>query len=979
MIKVDKIAVTLLACLLSIASVHGQVFPRDTHSAERLSLREGLPFDYVDDIFQDESGFIWISLYGGGLTRYDGNGFLTFTTSTDQRISSNYVTMTCQDSFQRLWITTRQGIDLIDLRRLEVIPLPEEVRSEVGDNFCNCITRDATGCLWFSARRRLYRLSFTAEGGVQSLQSVSLVAEGSSGSMANLQIFRDVEQNGTMWVAIGRHLCRIVPTADGQLETESPYGNMDIGEDNKVTGFVRKGNEVWFSSEQGVFRVDTNSGNWKHYRHDPADPGSLASDRVPAIALSEAQHILIGTIKGLNVYDPLSDSFGYYNSDVDEDGNKCLYNDFINCIQAVGQDIWIGTEVEGVTLLKRKRLGVTNVQRRPNDSDSFPMSPVSAIFFDGEGLAWLGLVQDGLYCQNPDRKGFRSVPTSASRTGTNTVNAIEEGPQGILWAGSLGGGLDRLERGRDGRVRSVHISPEGDGPYPLFIYDLQYDPLHRFLWIGAQDAIYCYDTVSSKFRPELTVTTNSCFCLCIDSSGTLWAGNQNGIIRIDLHTLTVTESNVIQRVFCIAEGPGGEMLVGTNGDGLFVLEKGGTPSDTESVRHLDTGDGLPDNRIHSILPDNQDLWVATPNGLALVSGEGIDSFAVSDGLASERFYRNAACRAPWGGLCFGHVSGFSVVLPGQKPLKERECRLLFTGMSVSGVPSVISDTQKVRLHERDRSVSFSFADLSFYDPRDLTFKYRLYPGDTGWTTLDSREEVIRLGSLRSGKKTLQLKAENHAGATLGQTGLNLEIKPYFYKTPGFILAALLLLFLLTQIVIRARTGILTKRQEALQKEIDRQVQRISEQKQALEQQTEELMRQNRQLAKQNEELASHKLKHDLDFKGEGVRTGESFLDKAMRTVKESYKDSTLDIGAFSRAMGMSRSMLNLKMKESTGMPVGQFIRTYRLSVAKEILLHKDKSDLNIAEVAYEVGFNDPKYFTRCFTREFGYPPSSINH
>ena len=61
MIKVDKITAVILTLLLALASASAQIFPTDTHSAERLSSREGLPFDYVDHIFQDDAGFIWIS------------------------------------------------------------------------------------------------------------------------------------------------------------------------------------------------------------------------------------------------------------------------------------------------------------------------------------------------------------------------------------------------------------------------------------------------------------------------------------------------------------------------------------------------------------------------------------------------------------------------------------------------------------------------------------------------------------------------------------------------------------------------------------------------------------------------------------------------------------------------------------------------------------------------------------------------------
>ena len=66
------------------------------------------------------------------------------------------------------------------------------------------------------------------------------------------------------------------------------------------------------------------------------------------------------------------------------------------------------------------------------------------------------------------------------------------------------------------------------------------------------------------------------------------------------------------------------------------------------------------------------------------------------------------------------------------------------------------------------------------------------------------------------------------------------------------------------------------------------------------------------------------------------------------------------------------------MQSLTGQSAGQFIRNYRLNLARELLLrNKVNRTMNISEIAYEVGFNDPKYFTRCFTKHFNVTPSSL--
>ena len=105
---------------------------------------------------------------------------------------------------------------------------------------------------------------------------------------------------------------------------------------------------------------------------------------------------------------------------------------------------------------------------------------------------------------------------------------------------------------------------------------------------------------------------------------------------------------------------------------------------------------------------------------------------------------------------------------------------------------------------------------------------------------------------------------------------------------------------------------------------------------------------------------------------------KKFLDKAIKVVKENYKNPDFEVGDFIEVMGISKSLLNKKMQSLTGQSAGQFMRNYRLNLARELLLkNKVTRSMNISEIAYEVGFNDPKYFTRCFTKHFNVTPSSL--
>ncbi|QIA09347.1 hybrid sensor histidine kinase/response regulator transcription factor [Draconibacterium halophilum] len=99
---------------------------------------------------------------------------------------------------------------------------------------------------------------------------------------------------------------------------------------------------------------------------------------------------------------------------------------------------------------------------------------------------------------------------------------------------------------------------------------------------------------------------------------------------------------------------------------------------------------------------------------------------------------------------------------------------------------------------------------------------------------------------------------------------------------------------------------------------------------------------------------------------------EQFLIKTKQVLEKRFSDEDFNPVELSNHLGMSRSQLFRKIKALTGLSASHFICFYRLSVAREKI---EKTNLNISEIAYEVGFKDPAYFSRVFTREFGMAPN----
>lgn len=100
------------------------------------------------------------------------------------------------------------------------------------------------------------------------------------------------------------------------------------------------------------------------------------------------------------------------------------------------------------------------------------------------------------------------------------------------------------------------------------------------------------------------------------------------------------------------------------------------------------------------------------------------------------------------------------------------------------------------------------------------------------------------------------------------------------------------------------------------------------------------------------------------------RLEDEFLRK-VHDIIESNMSQSYDMPTLCEKLGMGRTNLHRKFKALTGTSSSRYIRRFRLQKARQLL---EESDLHIGQVAYEVGFSDPSYFTKSFTSEFGKSP-----
>ena len=965
--RVDFLLAVFFCLTTAPSRVFAQTGAEDYIVIDQLSRQNGLPDQDVNGIYFDSQGFAWISTFGGGLVRYDGDSFLRFSAKTDPEFSSDFVNLCSEDGYGRLWVPCAGTINILDLKTLKLIDeLPGMTREWRHSHSPVNISRDAKGCMWFTSNDLLYRVAFADDGKrvvVDSLQC----------KVSNFNLMSevcDVDEDGSAWISLNGKLFKVRHIEGRGLCMSELLPGINMGEDNRATAYLRSGNDVWIGSLQGLYRVNISSGSYICYRHSEGDPRSIPNDEVSGLCFSPEGDAVVGTLGGICIYNSTDQAFDVYRSRPNEFGNTFLPGELVRSIATRGRQIWVGLEAEGLAVIQRKPLQIVNLPHIESTTSLIPSTPVRAMFIDSRDVLWLAATEYGV-CKQVDGLTFREYNSSNSALADNSVTAFCEDGQGRIWTGSVTGRLNYFASPSSDIIRVPDGSTSETAKRIDVILGLVYDSINDYIWISAHNGLYYYDLGKSTYN-IYPVKTSSCFGECLVSDK-LWVSGIEGINVIDLKTL---DYRIIAGFpSCLALVTDGDTLwAGTYGRGLYRVDK--CLSDTPEISIYSEEDGLADNPIHGLLVDGINLWITTENGLSHLDtqvGE-ITSFSTKDGLKSMAFCENSLAKDSNGTIYLGQKEGLSILRSGYVQNEYgNKPDVAITGYYSKETFHNLSLSDAIAKDEADLDFVLKFSDLSYSKNPDITYESRVLPRDKDWSPIFGNDTYVEFGHIPGGKYRIQIRAVDKKGNVLSQDEKTLQVRPVIYKRLWFRSLMLLLIFLIVCLIAVWYAKAVNRSRTLLRKEVERQTKILNDQKKELERKTEELSEQNALLQKQNEMIASHNTLVSRTVSNKDADFSARLLD----AIQKKYKDPDLDVYALAEAMGMSRSLLNEKIQQALGQSIAQFIRTYRLNVAKEMICNGTNKDMNISEIAYEVGFNDPKYFTRCFTQEFNATPSDL--
>ena len=969
----------ILSLVFSLTCMGSGNILTERYNQSYLDLSNGLPHNNVSDIFRDSNGFLWISTYGGGLVRYDGYDMM----APRLDLNSKSCRSITEDNFHRLWVAFDEGINIIDLMTMKsVIPNHAELRKLLSQSSIRTY-RDAIGRIWIINDLQISLVSFTSQGEIDKIYNYP-----HPWRMLDIAIC-DVEGNGKPWLGIDGGLYRLVEK-DGKLVREEISALLKPLQGHYITDILRRHNEVWITTNMGLYRFDPYQQKLFEYHHSIA-PGALSHVFLSSLAVTADNRLLVGSLGGVNIYDDQTDSFTAWTTE----SSIPLKSDFVHCIREYQGQIWIGTESGGIVCLSPRRLLLRNSVHTA-DTRSLSPNAVNAMYVEPNGQLWVGTVEGGLNLREPGSLSYIHYTTSNSGLSHNSVSALAADKYGKLWIGTWGGGL--CVTNRQGSHQVSRLELPGDYPWLTnFVGALAIDSINDGLWIGSNAGLFYYDfktrQIEEPFEGCRSVT--GCIGAIVDRDGFLWMGCMQGLRVVDLnsgrnghrpfktegitHKLDEQNSRIVDKISSFYQTKDGTLWLGSNGYGLYRLVK-----DAKDPRGhfeaLTTEDGLAFGGVKGIVEDlNGHLWVTTQNGLSVYDPKThiFSNYFENEGLINQHFYWNSAMRDDSGVIYLGSEGGLIEVL-GENTESKPKGKLVFTHLMVDNqdvmpdgeyLSEDISIASSIQLRESNRSFSISFSALDYGNEEQTMFSYRMKGLEDEWNTLMLGEHSVRYNALPAGRYVFEVRYLSAASTDHFETAsIEVVVKPAFWNSWWFRLLLILLVVVLVIYGYNRRVAELKRREAEQLLNPIREVLEESEDPRKLQVRIRTILDNQERYMKS----VSKSVEADLE---EVQKNTKPFMERVMEIMEKKYMDSEFGVQEFCDALGMSRSVASKHLNAEAGVPVGQFIRNYRLNMAKEMLSSKT-GNRNITEIAYAVGFNDPKYFTRCFTKQFGMNPSS---
>jgi len=768
---------------------------------------------------KDNRGFLWIGT-ADGLNRYDGKNFVHYFHSlyTENSIPNNNVHALLQVDKGMIWIGTFNGLCKLNPLNNEItrVPFPDYLKNteiiSVGDIEQNPFD----GSLWFASNKGLFYLD--------QKKNVIAAATDSESYLKSQFITRIyIPSKEVLWLTSYDGLIRYERTS-GKIEVFRPSSTTDLKQTLITSIYPDKNGLLWLGTwGRGLQSFDTTTKKFTRYlsrselgeRSDaniiqevsqnnlPEDNGILwlAGDPIFAFnteskefisfgskdkndrfglfgeALSfcngKDEGVWIGSTNGLYRRDPHHQLFRNL-SIVLPDRRHCLPHIFAvyaDPVDEKGNTLLVSTWTCGsykVDVKQRKITPFPAWMQKALAHESY----FKAFHRDKSGNLWATTSANGLHLFDEQKKQFRSFypPIDRSLEKPGNLGKIVEDAQGNFWLGSIHG---------------------------LFYFDRKKELILPVFYSGFQSP----ENVSHEIKSmELDTNGNLWFCTNLGLNkksvvGKILSGSKMPILyfynedqpncfpeRSPLESLTIDKQN---NIWC------------ATWNGIVYWNANDT---TPVFKRLTREDGLCNDKVHKVGIDKQQrIWMATLMGLSCYdpASKRFRNFFSGQGLHEDQI-GNLFENKITGELVATYAGSIDVLNPAELPLLSKPPLTVITSLKVFNQPysqnkKFFMDRGIASLNPTQNMLTVSFSSLSFTDPNQVKYAYKLDGIDKDW--IISSNDFATYHNLSPGKRRFWVKARNADGSWNEEgSWMDLHLAPPFYKTWWFI-TALVLIFL----------------------------------------------------------------------------------------------------------------------------------------------------------------------------------------
>lgn len=990
------------------------------------TIRDGLAAHTISSLCQTDDNLMWISTWNG-LSSFDGYNFQTFRDyqGTNKVLTSNRFLNIKPNTQKDVWAITYDHMPfLFDTHACRYINIGSAIEKKYGKTIkARTIFPLKNGHSWVIGR----------DGSGNYCVDDSLIKEGKgieeytkkNGKLIGESINKVyLDQYGTEWIFTDKGS----QTADGSFTSHIVYEFL-LGKGNNVIlassdGHMAVWRKGWRKEKQitlnGIKKINDVISIGGNKVVTATDQGIVIVDignrTMTAVPLQEVKKIYADHDGNLWAF---TSETGVWRISADLKGKQLLQNTAIDMLSRTTSldpffhenngTIWIVPNGGTFSYYDGKENKLIPYTLRSQGIFDVAHPLIDRFLIDIQGNLWFTGEHDLTYVS------FRKTNYIFHQVLPNDdARAVMTDHQGNIWVGMSSGEVAVFDKnsghkrylGADGTLQNEHTVLSSR------VYALMEDNKHR-VWIGTKgDGIYLREENGSMQHlthtdDPNTILSDNIYDFDIDPKGRIWvatyaAGPQivsehEGTISF-IHignTLKGYPKDAFGKVRRITHLHNGIMLLSTN-DGLVVMkpqgsnayqcytsahEEGNATSllasdvlqtlvaSNDSIYVITMGGGIQSISTRNILDDNLQfcyipslnkadgmiqsaiedhkgrIWIIRESSIDMYN-PAIDSIA-SLGITEWGKYANFTEAKPMEStmthaITVASYGGAVTFLPEKMNKSNYQPHVVFTGVRFQGEDRMIPvlNTDELDVKSDRRNLTIYFAALDYTDNYQIRYAYKIEGIDKGWTYVGN-SHCASFNNLPCGHIRLLVKSTNSDGVWQDNIHvLKIYSHPTFWETGWAKLLYLIILGCLIALAIYIYT---------LRAKIRQMMERLAE---------------------HIREMRDRRTLH-LDAP-EVIDEDARMMNMLSEYMNEHISNSELKIDELADAVHMGRSAFQHKIKKLTGKTPLEFVRDIRMDRAVYLLEHSSDT---VNQIAYAVGFSDPKYFSKVFKKQTGKTPS----